>query len=197
MKLIKISDTHFVITDETKPKPNDYGVAFAEGIKGVGRGWFTFHHDDSKVNKLNSICQKSYKITHSTQPLEKFAPKTLNDIGLCYVPLSDIEELIYGYSAEKIVQKQGINIDDYVGWGFIKGFNAHKELVKDKLFTVDDIEKAMDCVYSWMIPESGNLYGRFPRAGSLEELKNNFKEDHLFPKTEWEVEFVDGKLKLK
>lgn len=80
------------------------------------------------------------------------------------ISVSEIEELIYGYSVEKMAHNAIINhltnnnpdgdfkhstigAEDNKNW-WINGFNAHKELVKDKLFTIEDMEKAYDEGYS-------------------------------------------------
>jgi len=87
-KLIKISKEYFIIAEDSKVKESEYGVGFAEGIKGVGRGWNIFYNDGSKLAKLNSICEKTYKITHSTQPIEHdFIPATYGDQ---YVEVFDV-----------------------------------------------------------------------------------------------------------
>lgn len=62
--------------------------------------------------------------------------------------VDDVEKTVHGYSAEKMADEL-ISSSDNVDVRFVKevwksGFNAHKELVKDKLFTAEDIEEAMN-----------------------------------------------------
>ena len=109
----------------------------------------------------------------------------------------DCNILTLGYSVEKMASKLKVKKSSIVGtWeeydktysqGFILGFNAHKELVKDKLFTIEDMRRAMiKCtIKNW-------------KNYSLVETKD-FAENYiqsLLPKTEWDVEF-DKQSKLK
>jgi hypothetical protein len=63
-----------------------------------------------------------------------------------------------------------------VSIGYETGYKADKQ--SEKKYSELQLRNAMNCVYSWMIPESGNLHGRFPRATSLDVLINNFIEDN-------------------
>jgi hypothetical protein len=54
------------ITNDEKPKDGDYGLGFALGIKGVGRGYYVFKQDGTNVGKLNAICNGSKKIILTT-----------------------------------------------------------------------------------------------------------------------------------
>jgi len=68
---------------------------------------------------------------------------------------------------------------------FILGFKAYQELVKDKLFTIEDID---------------NAYIQGKNDESISGNKKKMREEYLqslLPKTEWDVEFDEqGKLKL-
>lgn len=55
---------------------------------------------------------------------------------------------------------------------FIAGYKAAQS--HSKQFSLEDIKKAMDCVYSWMIPVSGCLHIEGVRPETLEELKERF-----------------------
>ena len=71
--------------------------------------------------------------------------------------------------------------------GFKDGFKAHQELTKDKMFTIEDtIQFTMDMI------------GLYVKGNSLiwdrESLKEFIKQ--LPTKTQQDIEFVDGKLKL-
>lgn len=135
--------------------------------------------------KTSTVAQTLDKLVIKQETLEEVAERLSKD---AYKKHSVKD---YELSLDEQIQRSGGFIV-----GFKEGFRAHQELTKDKLFTIEDINKAMDCVYNWMIEGSGNLYGRFPRASSLEELKSNFKEDYLQPKTEWDIKFNEkGKLK--
>jgi hypothetical protein len=74
--------------------------------------------------------------------------------------------------------------------GFVDGFKTHQELVKDKLFNVDDIMKAIEIGEKSIVLNSRGSY--------LEsrQLKENFIQS-LLPKTEWDIKFNEqGKLEL-
>lgn len=186
-KLIKLSDTHYIVVDDSEIKEDDCYIGWETNYATKAKEKWVIYYKSSGCNG-----NLHYKITHSTFMLD----------GVQTIPLSEVEEAIYGYSVENMAEQFVLNKVKMssqaagVMVGYIEGFKAHQELVKDKLFTIEDINKAMDCVYNWMIEGSGNLYGRFPRASSLEELKSNFKEDYLQPKTEWDIKFNEkGKLK--
>ena len=70
-----------------------------------------------------------------------------------------------------------------MGVGYIDGFNTHKNLIKDKLFTIEDMKKAIE------------MSRQYPK--DVAGFSNNEILKSLLPKTEWEVEFDEqGKLKL-
>lgn len=103
-----------------------------------------------------------------------------------------------GYNAEKMAESKwneivvNLKLDTlHKGmWcgGFQHGFNAHKELVKDKLFTVHDMLKISQAAF---VIKSNN-------ETIIEDFENWFnKRIKLLQPTEWEVEFINGKLTLK
>ena len=203
MKLIKLSETHYIVVDDSEIKESDFALNVK--IKRLNQARFMFDSTDCK------------KITHSTQPLE------FHEYNNCYffndikkISLLEVEEVIYGYSVEKMAEKEFPLLDE--SWcrtgatheenlqllghrrTYIKGFNACKELVKDKLFTIEDIFN-----YSQMIceklPELKKLqtsqaddYGN--NLDVILKIQDEFIQS-LLRKTEWEVEFDEqGKLKL-
>lgn len=76
--------------------------------------------------------------------------------------------------------------DRGVIYGFHKGFKAHQELSKDKVFTVEDMRKAIKkSLYYW------NQNANTESAAISDILQS------VSPKTEWNVTFDEqGKLKL-
>lgn len=69
------------------------------------------------------------------------------------ISLSEIEEAVYGYSIEEIALEKypihvfrkgevGTDLSYLNRKSFTDGFKTHRELVKDKLFTIEDMEKA-------------------------------------------------------
>ena len=109
----------------------------------------------------------SKKITHSTNI-------DWNDVY--YIPLQEVKELI----GEVDVEKKAFNYTSSSQAhrrGFIDGYNQALEDNKDKKYTEEDLRKM------WKFGYNGkNL------DDSIESLQ---------PKTEWEVEMIDVKLKLK
>lgn len=185
MKLKKLQDNYYIVDMDAKGKEG-YNYNFALGkIDKLSR-------DYDKASSENSFLRK---ITHSTEI------NLSNDIE--YIPLSEVEEAINGYSAEKMaLEKYPLSklldvsdpdyefrlnlkqIADTVRNVWTEGFKAAMELNKDKLFTIEDMREA--------------IYISFRRGN---ERKTFFDSDYsiinsYFPKTEWDVEFVDGKIKL-
>lgn len=200
-KLIKINDEHYVVVDDSEMLPDVLIYDFLQ--KEIKQHSGTFGH----LKYINDNCKK---IIHSTQPLEEiygyegksidvplYTIKGFNTIK--QLSLSEVEEAINGYSVEKMAYNYDLNAHENV-YGqvqaFKAGFKAHENLVKDKLFTTSDLEKAMECVYNWMIPASGGLYVPKPRPETLEELKKRYIQS-LIP-TEWEVKEItpEGKIIL-
>lgn len=183
-KLIKLNESHYIIVDDSEKT----------------EGCFVYNHIVEKVMRVTKeIMPHGQKITHSTQPLE--APVAINGFGnYDFISLSEVEELINGYSVDyrledfehernKVYSETGsLTACTILDRGISLGFNAHKELVKDRLFTVDQ---------AYSIWKAGQEYWKTSGASiTFEELVERRKES-LLPKTEWEVTFDEqGKLKL-
>lgn len=173
-KLIKLSDTHYIIVDDSEIKLNDW-VYSMDGV----HQWFGL------VLKTEPLPKK---ITHSTQPLYK------NDFwAIKELKLSEVEEAIYGYSiyqkALDFAVTSKIYIDDEKTHDEVAEslISFHKELVKDKLFTIQDMQKCY---------EDG-----FASRGTDSPVKDfqlyAFEEGILHSETEWDVTFDEqGKIKL-
>lgn len=181
-KLIKISEEHFIIVDDSEIREGDwvynsYKVDFATQIYQMpehpieGKWWDT---DELLTTK---------KITHSTQALE---PNNLyrrfEFIKIKPLSLSDVKELINEYNVEEIAKKK---LPDDSQWqqrfDFIEGFKTHEELTKDKLFTIEDMEQ---------------MFGL--GAANHANGKPSFKEaiNTLLPKTEWDI-IIDKNNKIR
>ena len=157
-KLLKLSDTHYIIVDDSE-------------IKKEGVICYSFYTKEVTMFGLphTILCKR---ITHSFG-------KRIREVDNRHI--SEVEELINGYSVEKMAEENGNNYaHSYNPDIFIEGFKAHQELAKDKLFTIEDMRNA----YRW---------GTTINQG----IKGHFEEfiQPLLPKTEWEVEFDEqGKL---
>ena len=109
-KLIKLSDDHYIIVDDSEIKEGDYWVYICP-INGLDYGdnkdpivknnlsptWFEKLHDRKNY----------YKITHSTEPLESIYSAEAHEVEdgtfrkVKPLSLSEVEETINGYSVEK------------------------------------------------------------------------------------------------
>ena len=169
--LKKLSQSHFIIYDNSDIKEGDWFLP----VGGIGWKVNIPRRADENGGYNNSHCKK---ITHSTQPNKGMENVT-------FISPMEVEELIDGYSVEKMAKYHYGNnrgtreFED----GFMLGFKiAHKELVKDKLFTVEDMKEAFDAGAIWEGGEAGE---------SKEESFNRQLKD-TFPKTEWNVAFDEN-----
>lgn len=191
-KLIKISDTHYIVVDDSEIKEGDwYYLPRTNSI-------YQCKEDPTELNLERDFGVS--KITHSTQPLERDisysgSPErpVLGYWEITQITIPEVEEAINGYSVEKMAEEYGdddINDDTY--FSFIAGFKAHQELVKNKLFTLEDIKRAY-------------LQGGFDHNSLAKSLHKDIPSfdgvddylQHIQGKTEWDIEFDEqGKLKL-
>jgi hypothetical protein len=188
-KLIKINKLQYIVVDETDVKTLPY------------KSWF-FDTNSRLVGQYfqgdTDVCWR--KITHSTQPLNT----NFNDwLDVQTISLSEVGELIYGYTARSMTEKETIKNHFNNESSYIKGFNSHKNLVKNKLFTIEDMQKAIQM--SRLISDGKESFDAEDISGCTEVCTYDWKFKHndydiiqsLLPKTEWNVEFDEnGKLKL-
>lgn len=194
MKMIKLSDTHYVVVDNSEIKESDHFVNQHNQISKCVKSLEDWLKDNDSTIK---------KITHSTKPLEQYYGAKDGTIPFVYhkikpLSLSEVEEAIHGYSVDEIAFSQWgggqttITID-----AFIDGFKAAMELVKDKLFTKKQME--MLFAYAHQIGMNSVLQIQSPHLlhkQDTDKLRDEFIQS-LLPKKEWDVEFDEnGKLKL-
>ena len=80
VSVVSLNSVHIYITSDEEIKEGDYGLGFALGIKGVGRGYYVFKQDGTNVGKLNAICNGSKKIILTTdQDLIKDGVQAIDD----------------------------------------------------------------------------------------------------------------------
>jgi len=231
-KLIKISDTHYIIVDNSEIKELDSfwiigGHSYNFGI----RTCFWINKDqpcwsEKNLNWTSETCDNLYidkyedkgygfveryralKITHSTEPLDCICAANSYKFNLncaernhCFgkiktINLSEIEEIINEYDVEQMALNYSSDqghpspeaySDKQVGLlhGYIDGFNTHKELTKDKLFTIDDMIKAFQTGYN-----SGAELDKYSPKCSSDFVKT------ILPKNEWNIE-IDEINKIK
>jgi len=151
-KLIKLEE-HFYIIDDSEIKKRDWVIDNNE---------LRFAVENFPATNW---CKK---ITHSTQPLE----------NVIKISLSDVEEVVYGYNLLKMAEN--FSGKDAGSWqcpiSYEIGFKAHQELVKDKLFTIEDIQLAFN---------RGANFAHMPYPKNVEYEKKY--KNSLLPKTEWGI----------
>lgn len=195
-RLIELSDSHYIVVDDSEIKEGDYKYHHVKGIiKATFSGAYT----------------NEFKITHST-PIGGFSAMLI--AGVKELSLSEVEEVINGYSVEKMTFLK-FPKNERTTWGksysydnekkregYVEGFNAHKELVKDKLFTIEDLRAAFAAGDAG---RGGYTYNRVRNFDGFDEyitkklgyFWDSEKGYILHPKTEWSVEVtLDGKIVL-
>jgi len=186
-KLIKLSDTHYIVVDDSEIKEGDWtNKGKLKYFTKDGAVFYNFPNEE--YSETYWLLDKVKKITHSTQPLYK------NDFwAIQELKLSEVEEAINGYSVEKMAER-GVGrmtsstiIRDYELNAYEKGFNAHKELVKDKLFNVEDVENILIKFHKMNM---AYLTGKEDDNLDIKDFINT-----VLPKTEWECTITpEGKI---
>lgn len=167
-KLIKISKTHYIIVDNSKIKKRNWVYSFRDK-------WINRCVNTMPVFEITLKCKK---ITHSFgKELE----------GVINKPVSEIEEIIYGYSINEIAikyekEKFDGDLGEYPAGIFIDGFETCKELEKDKLFSRSDL---------WWAYVRG-FQANEEKKEPLSDFEEVFKS---LQKTEWDIT-IDGQGKI-
>ena len=194
-KIIKLTDTHYIVVDDSEIKEGNWVCniqrPYAKQCQDI---------DVDYYNRRNDVFKK---ITHSTQPLEPSIKSDRHDnpeefVLIKPLSLSEVEEAINGYSTYELFKKIDGSCEkgQYEHWLFEQGFNAYKELVKDKLFTVEDMRKVFEVGFNFG-EEDEEVKNAFDDKTYNKDIMFNEAIQSLLPKTEWEVEFDEnGKLKL-
>lgn len=174
----KLSEDHYIVVDDSDIKIGDV----------VAERLLTGKYELFTIQTLNDIDEQTQiKITHSTQP-ESFGTGWMKSIQPLF--LSEVKELLGVVDVEKKAKERYTEKDFAPGEilirkiAWINGYNECLEDNKEKKYTETDIKNAIIRAYSMM----GNTID----VGYFNEVIQS-----LQPKTEWEVEIVDGKLKLK
>ena len=202
MKLIQLFEEHYIEVDDSEIKIGDIVV---EKLLTGKYELFTIH----TLNDINRQTQK--KVIRSTQPLELICCtpagqiKTYIDCEGCDrgtlgynevnpLSLSEVKELIGVVDVEKKAQIEWGNVHRTGVLGYIDGYNQALEDNKEKTYTKEDLEKAIEIAQTTSYVSTQLFSGH-------SSVKHNFKPEEIIqslkPKTEWEVETIDGKLKLK
>ncbi len=220
MKLIKLKNDHYIIVADSEIKEGDWVlykssyIATVLGFPTDGGGGLKIQvvGDNAKIKIDFSSCKK---ITHSTQPLEVYEkdPQWQMWDKVTEINLSKIKELIGEMDVDKKVSehfknywkkedgtemsRDEITADMMTNMlmetsAYNAGYNQALEDKKDKKYTEEDLRTAL-----W---ELGDVLFNNNQHGIQEKEPEKYFDDiieSLQPQTGWEVEFIDGKLKLK
>jgi hypothetical protein len=207
MKIIKIKEDHYVIVDETiQPVNGWYYDKFIEKIRNTNGAEY-------------NISYLTLQITHSTQPLASM--KELMEKGydnILPINIDEIKKLIGEVDVEKKAKeeyKDNLHNPFFTAapMGYVKGYNQALEDNKEKKYTEEDLLKAYEYGSNALlgISKINLIQSLQPKTEwkYVGECKGN-NGDGCFmdspghdcgcykrvPKTGWEVEIIDGKLKL-
>jgi hypothetical protein len=201
MKLIKLSEEHYIVVDDSEIKKGDYFLYQFGDCPEVCQ------HDGLGDPNQRKNC---YNITHSTQPLEDVGLNTSMGWQLGFdkiEPLSiqEVKELIGKVDVEKKaehsseVQEATYTIQHKITYkhGYFDGYNQALEDNKEKLYTEIDVLMLLQKTARKYFQKGREYRGNMAIAGDpLHGVRSELRE-LVQPKTEWYVELVDGKLKLK
>ena len=198
MKLIKITNDHYVVVDDEPIEEGDYCTTHLNVIDaGKIHNSYTIFNPQNKEHLDMVKCCK--RITHTTD---------ININELYYIPLEEVKELIGEVDVEKKAEKfigceyEDIedNIDQIGYDSFIRGYNQALEDNKDKKYTEEDMINAFrEGTNAGALHERFSDYdnGDYEEAEQYSEQYEESFIQSLQPKTEWEIEEIDGKFKLK
>jgi len=189
MTLIKLTNDHYIIVDDSEIKEGDLcydpeGSPGYNNIKYVVKCLRTA--SDSYWNKH---CKK---ITHSTQPIEANSLHRKYDfININPISLSEVKDLIGEVDIEKksydILKGFVITKEErrYFELGYTKAIEDNKE----KKYTEEDL-------ITFGIRVTSEAFSIIDGKGYV-DMKKFDKILQSIHKTSWEVEIIDDKLKLK
>lgn len=200
MKLIKITEDNYIIVDNSEIKVNDW---FFNTVQG---NIYCNNIPDYNVNK-----DYLKKITHSTQPLDI----KITDEGIHLPDWSKVKAL----SPRTVKELIGVVDKAFERYPIIENDKDHNdrnyyrrsayyqalEDNKDKKYTEADLRKAIDMARDIKDNSAHDVFTVEDISGCTEvctyDWRNRYKDEEIIeslqPKTEWEVEFINGKLKLK
>jgi hypothetical protein len=194
MKLIKINTDHYVIVDDSEIKEGDFVIniqrnhIYPTPVEVI---------DVEYRNRRNDVFKK---ITHSTQPIEANSLHRKYDfININPLSLSEVKELIGEINEEKNMWYERNTQNPYptdspshTGFkkGFELGYNQSLEDNQEKKYTEDDLAEAILRTIDACNKAQNDSYGEL-------EIDEEAIIQSIQPKTEWDVEIVDNKLKLK
>ena len=204
-KLVKINQDHYVVVDDSEITQPCYVYKSHENVH--GRGIFYLPTDTDFV-AFNKEAKDISVITHSTKPLEIIKGIGENSsinyyYGTDRLSLQEVKELI----GEVDVEKKALAFAEAESYGklngdlwkgFLFGYNQALEDNKEKKYTEEDLRKVFDAARRCItMPIGGAKHQYYDEysVSDFDEYKREILSAHT--PTEWEIQIVDGKLKLK
>jgi hypothetical protein len=191
MKLVKLSSGHYIIVDESKqPVEGYYYDEFIRDIR------------DTRGAEYGQA-DHCWQITHSTQPLEYVQIYADIKSGWYWgkikqLSLSEVKELLGELDVEKKVSEHFKNY-----WTKEDGTEmSSDEITADMMTNMLMETSAYNAGYNQALEDNkGNVYTEEDMKKAMNLYKNtsipiNDIIQSLQPPTSWDVQFVNGKLKL-
>ena len=186
MKLIKLQQDHFVVVDDSLQKKGDL-ILHKNWNKGAES------RSTKCPDEYESTQEHWWKVMSSTYPLEGVSQLNLSEIK-SLIGEVDVEELTQKM-VEKVFENYLENNHPYLATSislcedfYKEGYNQCLEDNKDRKYTEEDLKVAWELGNDW-----GSAYSKvLPEAL---DVQNKFIQS-LQPKSEWDVEVINGKLKM-
>jgi hypothetical protein len=183
------------ITSDEEIKDGDYGLGFALGIKGVGRGHYVFKQDGTNVGKLNAICNGSKKIILTTDQ-DLIGVQAIDDEFLeWFVKNSSCEsvEVIYSslmkdYEYELLFPKEEPTLEEEYLKDQLKKYEGIDVIVLNK--PEEPKQETLDAAHEWVFETNGHNwsnnddtagdnYGSFI-AGAEWQAERMYSEEEVY-----------------
>lgn len=180
MKLLKLSEEHYILADKIDINVGDW----------VTDTYLVYQCKD------NRSLLGMRKVTRSTQPLGivhgDSNKETITYGSTGHLPISEVKELLGLVDVDRKAEEANgyalygsPNGEKYLAFreGFVIGYN---QATKENKYTKEDMVEWTMCMIAQYVQGNTNIWDRDMLHKSLPQ-----------PKTEWDVEIIDGKLKLK
>lgn len=171
-----IRSQYIYITENTVVKEGDYGLAFAHGIRGIGRKRYVFKHDGSATSKLTAISEGCQKIILT------------NDIDLINDGIQPIEDNFIEWFVSKAKDSgKPIDIIELLPLRKSSGFYDEKEvwhwdfLGYKILIPEEETTPVLGVDYEYSINNEGMCVAiPIIKNETLQESAENYYENNVF-----------------
>ena len=182
----KLSEDHYIICDDSEIKEGDW-IGFPNLKKFVPVQYFG-----------GDLTGGEKKITYSTQPeslgmgwMQSVLPLLLSEVKEL-IGVVDVEKKAWKYNPVKKLDAE------FIRAAYICGYNEALEDKKEQKYTRNEVHSLMCKAFEQGLKKADVLEaGLEGKETDVECAWILTRHDSTPKKTEWEVEFVDGKLKLK